>query len=609
MMNLKKNIKGNIGIKLKTQLIASFMAITFIILTISFALLYRGILDIIQTRSEQDIIKQFRQVDFSIQTFKNEVDKVSLAILVDSSIQKFLQQKNVSEIEKIEIISGTKLKVEEIIGNYDYIESIYIILENDEVIGATRNKDNYIERIDRSHRIFSTEIYKNSKERFVSLLWSGGYKSSDFNISDYGIMEDKNLLTAARALKAYYQNNQSATLIINIDEMKLSSMYNYIAGTSGNSMYLIDKRGIVISHADRTRIGSNCPWFGDIDAGTNRGSLNYKSSMTENRIIYYRMENSDWVFVNEIPVNEFIKDILTLNTIVLIIYAISLIVAFFSSLYWIQKITRPLNELTSAMKGLENGRLGLVLKKIPRNELGLLGCQFNKMSLSISELIEKNRIIEQEKRAVEMEVLQAQINPHFLFNTLNSIKWMAVVANAKNIADSLSTLGAIIQPIFKNRSIMCTLKEEIEYVTNYLTIMNYRYGKGISINFNIPEHYMECLILRFILQPIIENSFSHGMNNHIGEGEIHIEMDVNHDDIQLTVIDNGEGISEEKLKNINCELSVQTEGESVNDRGIGLVNVNRRIRLHFGKEYGISVESTLGVGTRVILSMPLTKNS
>ncbi|MDG0812741.1 sensor histidine kinase [Cohnella rhizosphaerae] len=201
----------------------------------------------------------------------------------------------------------------------------------------------------------------------------------------------------------------------------------------------------------------------------------------------YRINALDWILVNEIPVSLFIRDILTLRLIVVTMFIFSLASAAILSKYWIRRITRPLNSLTTVVRRMGQGNLGLTLELDLKNELGILIAQFNKMSRNIQELIEQKESIQEEKRTIEIGALQSQINPHFFYNTLNTIKWMAIMVKADNIVESIATLGDYLQPMFK-QGMLCNIREEIDYIENYIKIMNYRMAGGVKLQ---KKHFLE----------------------------------------------------------------------------------------------------------------------
>ncbi len=227
------------------------------------------------------------------------------------------------------------------------------------------------------------------------------------------------------------------------------------------------------------------------------------------------------------------------------------------------------------------------------------------MSQSIYELVERNKGAEQEKRQIEISLLQSQLQPHFLYNTLNTIKWMAIAAQAKNVADSITFLSNLLKPIYNNPALVWTLREEIQYLNSYIKVMNIRYGEHIVMEYRLPERLLNANVLRFTLQPIVENAIVHGMEANQVIGTIALEGREEEDKLVLEIEDRGRGISSSELADLQAYLASgdQLTGE-VPRFGIGLLNVQKRIRLHFGENYGLSIHSVVGEETRVTLALP-----
>jgi two-component system, sensor histidine kinase YesM len=260
----------------------------------------------------------------------------------------------------------------------------------------------------------------------------------------------------------------------------------------------------------------------------------------------------------------------------------------------------PLSRLTGIIRKIGRGNLGLTLDQTSKNELGVLVDQFNQMSTSIKDLFHKNELVQTEKRNMEMEALRSQINPHFIYNTLNTIKWMAVINKADNIVDSVTTLSDFLEPIFKKHDILCTLEEEISYIKNYVKIMNYRFADGFKLYVDIPESLLKCRMIRFILQPIVENALVHGLMDKV-TGKVGITAFMKGLDLLICIRDDGNGMEEQKLNAIRATIGDISPSDQV---GIGLSNVDRRVKLHFGEVYGLLINSSLGSGTEVVLRMP-----
>ena len=228
----------------------------------------------------------------------------------------------------------------------------------------------------------------------------------------------------------------------------------------------------------------------------------------------------------------------------------------------------------------------------------------------IQQLVAANESYAEEKRLLEMETLQSQINPHFLYNSLTTIRWMAAMARAENVCQALFALGNIIRPVFSQPGIFWSLDTEQTFVRNFVDIMDYRFGIKTECSFAIPEKLLERPVLRFILQPLVENSFQHGLQTDMDAGRrgaIHIRARQEDSWLDIYVQDNGQGMGEQSLALLNERLQKgATDPPAAEPRtGIGLSNVNRRILLQYGEGSGLSVWSQAGQGTTVRIRMRL----
>lgn len=240
------------------------------------------------------------------------------------------------------------------------------------------------------------------------------------------------------------------------------------------------------------------------------------------------------------------------------------------------------------------------------HELGEIGKGINDLSESIEKLLETRLENEKQKRDLEYQMLQSQINPHFLYNTLNSIKMMAAIQGATGIAEMTTALASLLRNISKGDSLIIPIREELSLVKDYFTIQNYRYGGMINFHIIIDdESITDYGIIRFTLQPLVENSIFHGLEPKGGIGSITIHLSYSGQNISIEVIDDGAGIPKEKLEQI-----FNNPGKDKSDffKEIGISNVNRRIQYEFGEEYGIFIHSVEGSGTTMQVLIPRREN-
>jgi two-component system sensor histidine kinase YesM len=599
----------SINRRLKKQLLASFMLITILVFITSYIVVYYGILSTLEKQSEQSTFQQFKQAEYNINNLMNETGKMSKLLIVDPDIQDLIVPNQSSEVEKIDLRNKIFKKFIGVITNYDYIQSISLYGENGHILSASLNSNKYLEDPDNKSWFYKTEMYQSVKEGQPNLLWFGGYRQKDFDFLDLDSLdENPRLITAVRTLRCLGQIQQCATLIINIDERAFTSTYNSNAENTDKTIYIKDEKEQIISHNDSAYIGKksdiNISW----SFSERFGSFTLKTANGKKQVIYLNLASAPWTVVSEVPYEVFANSIINLRKILLIIVVAGIVSIFLLTYYWIFRLTRPLDTLLSAMNELGKGKLGVKMESQPGNEFEILQVQFNRMSRNIYELVEKIKVIEGEKRSLEIETLQAQINPHFVYNTLNSIKWMAIMAGEQNIADSLTTLGNLLQHAFKSKSIICTLKEELAYSSLYVEIMNFRYSEGIILQSLIPYEVEWVSVPRFIFQPLVENAIIHGISSGNGRIDIRIAAEQQEEKLVIRIIDNGKGILAEKLEEIRRHLADGGSDEHGGLKSIGLVNVHRKLQLQYGDPFGLVIMSKLGFGTEITITIPLNNN-
>ena len=235
------------------------------------------------------------------------------------------------------------------------------------------------------------------------------------------------------------------------------------------------------------------------------------------------------------------------------------------------------------------------------NELGEIGRGVNDLAESVGQLNETRIENEKQKKDLEYKMLQSQINPHFIYNTLNSIKFMAATQGATGIADMTTSLARLLKSISKGTKLLIPISEELALVNDYFTIQKYRYGGTINMENDIDENLLDCQIIKFTLQPLVENAIFHGIEPTGNSGTIHLRLFEQNENVVIEITDDGVGMSEEKAKRILVDSS---ESPSEFFKEIGVSNVHKRLQYEFGENYGISIESKVGVYTTMRITIP-----
>ena len=340
-------------------------------------------------------------------------------------------------------------------------------------------------------------------------------------------------------------------------------------------------------------IGDNSYLFKDNDLITEE---------VDSNAISYTLPTSGWTISYLPSARAFQSRMKLYFFIILMIFLIILCAGIILTYALHHTISKPVSLLINRLEEIGGGDFSRDAQIEWDNELGAIGRGINNLSDNVSALLEKKLMDEKTKQDLEYQVLQSQINPHFLYNTLNTIKWMATIQGSEGIADMSTALSRLMKNISKGTEHLITIKEEFALLDDYFTIMKYRYGGTISLEYKTDdESLLLCKINRFSMQPIIENAIFHGIEPKGSAGKIVIHTYQKDTNIVIDVTDNGVGMDEES---INAVLNGKSKTSTEFFRQIGVYNVNERIKYTFGKEYGISITSVPGEYTTMSFVIP-----
>ena len=322
------------------------------------------------------------------------------------------------------------------------------------------------------------------------------------------------------------------------------------------------------------------------------------------QIVSQASDYTQWKTVGVFPLNEIMQQVSSLRTYSLIIAGITVLIALMVAVFFTSGIARPVIALRSLMKEAEEGNLGVRFEGRQADEIGDLGKSFNTMIEEVQKLIEMVYHEQQSKREAELKILQEQIKPHFLYNTLDTIQWMAQEHDAQDIVKVVGALTSLFRIGLSRGREMIHLSEELEHVTSYLIIQKARYEDKFDFSLCADDTVLPCMVLKLTLQPLVENAIYHGVKERRGHGTVRVEAARRDGMLVMRVRDDGVGMTEEKLREVRALLTAShPHGEGPS--GYGIHNVHERIQLTFGGSYGLRFESAPGAGTTVEVLHPL----
>lgn len=368
-------------------------------------------------------------------------------------------------------------------------------------------------------------------------------------------------------------------------------------------IYIVDSAGNIVYHSQQQLIynGLKSENTADVLKHTS-GSFIQKDSGGNRMITVKPISFTDWRIVGVSYMDEItsIKNETSAFAFTILLFGIATVIIIF--IFISAKISKPIKQLERSMKKVEEGCFDIYVDVKGEDEVVRLSRTFNIMVVRIRELMDQIVKEQEEKRKSELNALQAQINPHFLYNTLDSIVWMAENGNSQDVITMVTSLARLFRISISRGKNIITVEQEVEHARNYLIIQKIRYKNKFTFQFDVDERVLNYRTLKLILQPIIENSIYHGIEYMVDEGLIKISVRIEDGKLLYQVEDNGLGMDKDKLDSL---LSESYESDSKSGSGVGVKNVHQRIQLYYGKEYGLKIQSELEEGTMVKIYLPL----
>jgi len=532
------------------------------------------------------------EVSDNISTLLFNIEEIGTTITEDNKLNNILSIINEEGVIDSNFLMQSNSYIEGLLneqvwknGDYNISPELYII---------SKNGMNFTSYSKNKYNIESVE----NEEWYNQILEAEGNNVliSTFEDED-GIGPYKVIFRMGRTINDLITGDFLGVLVMDISEKILYDRYSQLL-KDGRNIYVIDYEGGIISSKDKRLIGEN--YYESLDYGKYSKEKEWYSVFERDSREYMKIESRlskyDWMIVEEIPleiIKQPIKEITHKFLLTIILVIIITIMAMYAISLW---ITKPIIRIKETMEKVMEGDLKAKIKVERDDEIGNLEESFNNMIKWLDESIEEIKEHEKEKRMAELSFLQAQINPHFLYNTLSGARFLVSMNKTKEAEEMLYRFSKVLRNILPKANEMISIKEEVHIIKDYIELQKIRYPEGFEVKFFIDDNVLEYKVPALILQPIVENAIFHSMENISGKGIINIKAFEDLDDVIIEILDNGNGMSRVQINNIF------EKRETINR--VGLINVHERIQLCFGKEYGIEILSEEGSGTVVVFKIP-----
>lgn len=473
-----------------------------------------------------------------------------------------------------------------------YIDSIYLYSNANNYLVSSRKKVRIVDNIE------SFDWYKKAEEGDGKIVWVGTRE-----VNDIELKIKKPLLSATLLIKSN-TGKKIGAMCINLKSDIIENLTSHINIGENGYILITDEKGKIINHRDKSLISTNMDNQDYIKTilKNNDGYFESKIDLKDYMITYFTSPYTNWKFATIVPNREITYKIYSKSLFSILICLICIPIAIFFSLIISNNLYKPIKVLKNAMKKAAKGDFTARIDKIGKDEFSELNVSFNAMVENIDNTIKelyKARLL---KKEAELKALQSQINPHFLYNTLDSMYWMARLNKTEELSTMISSFSKFLKiNLSKGRDII-SIKEVIEEIEYYLTIQKFRFGDKFDIIIDVAKELYDYSMIKFLMQPLVENAIYHGIEQKKGKGLIKVIGRKLDEHGQFSIIDDGMGMDEERLKQV-----IESIDSGMENKNFALVNVNKRIKVIYGEEYHLNIKSRKGVGTQVDILIPLKK--
>lgn len=466
--------------------------------------------------------------------------------------------------------------------NTDLIDSVVVYqLNNHLVIG--RSNTSYI-----NQSYLKNEYMKESYVQEI-IQKKGLHVSVGVHPDKLLSTNNKPVVSIGRAIVDPLTYEELGFIMLNIGIDKLKTVWSNILFTENTQFYLIDEKENLIYSEQSSQIGQAA------------ASILAESEESSHYVITSASQITGWKAVTIIPKNELFQILDLMVKTIIISLLILLFLAIMTSIYIATSVTKPLSVLQHKMELVSQGNLDVVID-YQYGEVGKISITIDHMLKDIRSLIQRIYEEETEKRRLELLALQSQIKPHFIYNTINVIKWMAKIQGSTGIEEALTDFSSVIKFTAKKENEYVNFREEVDFIKSYTRILDFRYLNKFEVSYEIEESILEYKTLKFLIQPLVENAVFHGFDGIDYKGKLLIQIYRQADTVVVEVSDNGRGMSDQEH---NALESTATSGQF---NAIGVKNIQKRIELFYGDGYGLWITSQENVGTTAKIVIPVIIN-
>ncbi|MBU8880157.1 sensor histidine kinase [Bacillus sp. FJAT-29790] len=587
---------------IRNKLIILLMITTILPFGTSIIITYIHTKESLKNQVVQENSNLLYQGKVNLENYINELNRLTLSLYNNADFMNFMRSANNSN--NYLTIGIIKNVMQTILYAEDHIDRVHIsVVKDDRVISASK----------RSNVVFSTKENAMKNDHFVKAKESsfGMYIEPMQKQNGNSNKGSKNVITIHRSFTNIPSNEVLAFISLEIKPDKIFELSENLYNSKTEEFYILSSEGDLI-YSSNTDVSANLEkqkWIERILLSKEeKGTIEWKEDSFNGVMIYDQMAESagGWFLVKRVPYAILYESAFNVAKINIMFGVVGLLLVIMATLFVSLKITSPIRVLLQNIQEVEAGNMNVQFESFGKDEIGILGFRFKQMIQKINDLINREYKLELENKTNQLKVLQSQINPHFLYNALQSIGTVALKNNVPQIYPLVTHLSKIMRYGMNTDEDIVPLIKEINYTKAYLLLQKERFGEQLEYSIDIDEEFMNIHVPKMILQPIIENYFKHGFDIRDGVGEIRVECKKEGADLLISVLDNGAGVTESRLEEIYQNFEEGTSIRNGEETNIGLRNVYVRLMLYYDGLATLQLKNHEGAGLLVTIRLPIS---
>ncbi|NDL68037.1 cache domain-containing sensor histidine kinase [Anaerotalea alkaliphila] len=594
------------GTHIQSRLLAAFILLSLVPGLITGVLSYNRSSQAIKEKISTYSSDLLGQIDQNVARELDRLEYDSVDIMFSREAQRALKHhENLGEWEKLDLQwTLHELLVKKFSFLHDVSDVVLFTKDGDKIIAYGSSGSNVL----KYEADYMERLYHAADRLDGAPVWFPS--NIDQEIHSVRLLVNENDqregINLVRVVRDITEGAPIGYVLIRTNERFFSKIYQDI-DEERHRIFILDENGMIVSSPDPDMVTGNtyqdAELLEQIKVASRDGMKSFNYTVDQKYLVNYtEVGSADWYVIGMIPYAYLNSESLRIGIHAMGVGILCMLVAVLIALVISKSISKPLTNMVNTMEKVKEGDLSVEIQDKEADELSAVARHFDDMLAEVKALLETTKRQEREKREAELLALQAQINPHFLANTLNSIQWMANIQGAENIEKLIGSLIQLLNASIGRDESNILLEEELEYLKDYIVIQEFRYFDKFKVKFDIEPETLHCRIARFLIQPILENAIIHGIQPMQGQGFILVKSFFENGNLKITVTDNGVGFSDGEMREDGIKEPLKRKQGFC---GIGMANVQNRIKMIYGDKYGMKIQSVKDVFTTVEVTLPV----